>query len=197
METFVALIIPLKQYSVLTSIFFSFFGGEPAVLALAFLSVQQFIHPLTLGIVAFTTAICAESFWFLLGRSSFAKSITERMTRSSRAIDFYKKIDRIENGHWFKILFIAHIFSGTTIVYILRLSRKISYTRFIIYCALVNIIWTPTVILIGWSAGKGFSILLTIFEGIHTVISISFVLLISGYIVYRLFTKYIITNLRP
>lgn len=190
MEFFLALITPLQHYSVLTSVAGSLFGGEPAVLALGFLSAQNFIHPLTLGVVAFLTALVAESVWFYVGRLTFTRNIAERMTRSPRATAFYAKINRIENGHWLRVLFIAHVFSGTTIVYVLRLGQKITYKRFLVYCALVNSIWTPTVILIGWSAGKGFSLLLTIFESVHLVIGIGLGVALCGYVLYYLFERY-------
>jgi membrane protein DedA with SNARE-associated domain len=69
---------------------------------------------------------------------------------------------------------------------IVYLSRKnLSLKKFIVNCLIVNAIWTPSVVYIGWLAGKGFIFALEIIKNLETVTTIFVIIVILTIIIKK------------
>ena len=173
------------------------FGGEPMVLTLSFLASTKDIFELwELIVIGFSTALLAEIFWFLLARSPWAKLLDKKYIESKVVSDFHNYFGKIERNRPLRLLFLTKFISGMQIFVIIYLSRKgLNFVLFLKYCIIVNLFWTPVVTLVGWSGGKGFTFLYDLFQNLHLVLGIVFLVVVVLYIASRFFRKEIAKNL--
>lgn len=161
------------------------FGGEPAMLILSFLSGQGEFHPLLVGAVGFATALLAEVFWFFLGRETSFDFLRNGFFSSRFRNGFFQKIRGVLDRKPFRSLFLARFISGITIPCIVYFGRRrMPIGRFVSYCLVINLFWTPTIVLVGWSAGRGFTLILDTFKNLQIALDVLFVFFLAGYFIY-------------
>lgn len=181
----------LHGHELIATFFTALIGGEPAVLFLSFLSAQGFSSVWIVLFFAYTTALLAEIFWFLLGRSKLGDVIENKFFSGKTQQEFITHIRKVEEGRSIRMLILARFISGFTILAILYFGRKkISLKRFIGYCMVVNLVWSPIVTLVGWSAGHGFKLLYETLLNIQLALTILAFSTIAIYLIYKLIEKY-------
>ncbi len=163
------------------------FLGEPFVLGVAFFSTTHSIFSLPeILVLAYTSALIGELFWFSIARKPFFDFIASKKT--------YQEVEKLTHlsrmNTPLRLLFFTRFITGLTIVAIVYLSKKgVSYPTFIKNVLLINLFWTPLVVGIGYSAGKGYTLALHIFEDAKFAITCTILLLIGIYLVYRFIGK--------
>lgn len=172
----------------------SLFGGEPVVLFLSSLSSAQGMVSIWLvGVIGYSTAIIGEMFWFLLARSPLAMIVTSKVCDSLVYKKYMYLMSKVERGKPLRLLFLTRVISGFTIVLIIYFSQtKMSLRTFLKYIMIINIFWTPLIVVAGWSIGKGFSLLLDIIEDVQWVMTITAAMSILGYFLYKKITWYVL-----
>jgi membrane protein DedA with SNARE-associated domain len=170
------------------------FGGEVAVISLAFLSAQGvFTLPLFLG-VSFLGTLFSDSLWFLLGRTKVAEKIVDHRYAVNTIVVIFEAVKKISRGSHLLAFIFAKFLIGTRIVVIFYVSK----TRIILKKFLQNdipaiIIWLFTLGLIGYLSGLGFNyisgILKNIYAGIGFVVLILIVFTVLQIWMKKIFTK--------
>lgn len=170
------------------------FGGEVAVISLAFLSAQGVFSPVSLFVVSFSGTLCADSLWFLLGRTKTAEKIVGHRYAINTIVVIFEAIKKISRGSHLLAFIFAKFLIGTRIVVIFYVSK----TRIILKKFLQNdipaiIIWLFTLGLIGYLSGLGFNyisgILKNIYAGIGFVVLILIVFTVLQIWMKKIFTK--------
>lgn len=174
------------EHTIAVAFIASLFGGEPAVIALAFFSAKGSIRLHEVIAIGFSTALIAEIFWFLLGRTKFTEILKNGIFKNIKPSEIiFKKIKRPLDAAPFRSFLSARFISGATIPIIIYFGKKgMSLKAFISYCLVVNIIWTPAVALIGFSSGKGFELAINTFEDAQTILNIIFILGVTVYLLH-------------
>ena len=110
-----------------------FFTGETAVLA-SFVLVEQ--GKLSFGlvwVVALLATLCADMFWFMMGRFFPTPRITNRVS-SKMFTAVQKFLDKVIQKRFFIMILCMKFFIGTRLLAILYCARSsISTTRFVVY----------------------------------------------------------------
>ncbi len=171
------------------SIFFTTFliflvTGEPGVLALSFaLSVSNSgkLPIIAVLIAAFLSAIIAESFWFFIAQTVISDRITnffrKKMANHEKVVNW---LESMRDKTIFTALFVSRFVSGFTIITLLYLGKRkkhynLTYPKFLLMICVINLIWTPVVVAVGFLSGRGF----TIFESIFKDVQIAIILLVA------------------
>ncbi len=110
-----------------------FFTGETAVLA-SFVLVEQ--GKLSFGlvwVVALLATLCADMFWFMMGRFFPTPRITNRVSNKMfTAVQQF--LDKVIQKRFFIMILCMKFFIGTRLLVILYCARSsISTTRFVVY----------------------------------------------------------------
>ena len=167
------------------------FFGEPVILSIALLSATTpFITPEALIVLAITTAVVAECFWFFVSTSFFAKRALKKnaVAKGFHELQFLR--EKFNVRHPLALLFVTRPFTGLTVIAIILLGKEgVPWGRFVLYSTIVNVFWTPIVIGIGYATGKGYTWALTLFEGIHFGLGTILVLLVIVFFVYKYATQ--------
>lgn len=147
----------LGRFDWLVSYIAPFFGGENAVLFMAFLSAQG-ILPISIVIVfSFLAMITLDSIWFFIVKTKGFNKLKNWQKISKQTIALEKRIERISSKQDIFILLISKILIGTRILIIVYLSmKKMSYRRFFAFNFLPTLLWAGILSLVGWLAGKGY-----------------------------------------
>lgn len=176
---------PVQFYFI--GFFVMLFVGEPLVLVISFLSATAGILSLPyILIIAYTSAIIGELFWFLVGRSRLLSRFKNIQGASTISVDIKKMIQMSHLDTPIRLLFATRLFTGLTVAAVLYLgSSGLSTARFIRSILLVNIFWTPLMVGIGYGAGKGYTVVATLYEGIHFSTEIGLLILVLCYVVYK------------
>lgn len=171
----------------LTTFMLMLFAGEPAVLAIAlFAAVADTLSVTELMITAYITALSGELFWFFVGRSPSINSVAQKPYLRIFRANLDLSLKKIQLDHPLHLLISTRIFTGIAIPMIIHLSQNgLSLKKFILYSLVVNAIWTPITVGVGYAAGKGYETALNIFEGVRSASMTLLVLLIGMYIGYR------------
>jgi membrane protein DedA with SNARE-associated domain len=182
-----------RERILIVACFVCLFGGEPAVLFFAFLSAQGKLDPSDVAIIGFTTALIGELFWFVFAKTHVFNFLDSKFFEIGKGSRLFAQVKRVLDAAPFKMFFLARFISGITIPCIIYLGRKrLELKTFFLYCLAINFFWAPTITLIGWSSGKGFTLVLETFKSIQIALNIAFACLIVGYLVYRYVVRHII-----
>ncbi len=177
------------QLSLLLFVLFLFFG-EPIIIAAAFfMSSHQHQDWLTLGVLAFVSAIIAELFWFYSGRIPYLRSffLNKKMTTIKTFIE------KIHLHKPLPLLFVTRLFTGLTIFAIIHLSTQgLSVRKFIVYSIIVNAFWTPLVVTIGYTAGLGYTYALNILNDVHRVSMLVLATALTVYLIYHMLNRHLL-----
>lgn len=186
-------LVTTPLYFYIAASFCLLFFGEPVIIAVAFIAASYNLFPVwILGVIAFITAVIAEFFWYAIGRFS----AVQKFFLHPRAEEVVSLMRRFHIHRPLPLLFVTRLFTGLTIVAIIYLSaRGVKFTSFIMYSIMVNAFWTPVVVSVGYLAGKGYVLALTILNNVHVALTLSFVILLCTYIAYRIIVRSIAKRL--
>ena len=167
------------------------FMGEPIVLGFAFITATSGIFNFSeVLVLAYITAIIGELFWFSIGRFGTSDTLTRTSLISEKSTDFNTLINTFGLYKPIRLLFYSRLISGVAILVIIFLGRRgMSFYTFIRYSFIVNAFWTPIVVFVGYSAGKGYTLALTIFQDVRTVFLVAFVVFALVYFGYTRLKK--------
>jgi membrane protein DedA with SNARE-associated domain len=158
------------------------FGGELAVISLAFLAAQGIFPLMPFFLVSFLGTLSSDVLWFLLGNTKFVgKLITHKYAHGTVSL-LTETIRRVSRGSHLLALIMAKMMVGTRVILIMYIGKTdIHFKKFIVYDAVSVVLWLLVVMPIGFVSGLGFTYLSNIFENIYA--GIGFVLLFAALIV--------------
>lgn len=187
--TIIETILPyLSKYSILISFLGGFVTGESIIIGLAFLSATGTL-PIWNVIIFCTLGMFLSDFIpFTIGRHKwFVKTLWgKKFFQNIKNVE--KIVHKYAKHNLFFVLIVTKFVYGTSIPTLLYLgSKKITYRRFLINDFLAVIIFVPVIILIGWSAGKGYNFATNIFNDLRIALLIMVILII----LYRVIRKWI------
>ncbi len=154
----------LSDYSEAICFFGAFFAGTGFVVFLATLAGQNVISPLALLGYAFLGNFLSDLIWFFLGRSLlFNKTSSMKMLVEARE-QTAAFMARMGSREYLVFILIKFVY-GIRIAAILYFgSIRYQWSRFLRYNALAVFIINLVALGVGWSAGKGLTIFISIFE---------------------------------
>ncbi len=183
---------PLLQYLI---IFLGVgFGGEVAVISLAFLSAQNLFPLFVFFIVGFLGTISADILWFLLGKTKTAGKIIDHRYATYTISVIMEAIHKVSRGHHLLAFIFAKFLVGTRIVVILYVSKtNISFRHFVVNDMVAIFVWLTTLTSIGYLSGLGFTyisqILKNIYAGIGFILLILLIIVMAQIWLKKFFTK--------
>jgi len=169
----------LNAHGIITSFFGGFITGESIIITLAFLSAQGFL-PLWQVLVFCTLGMYLSDFIPLtVGRFKFFRKLLEREKFARRVEKIEYHLQKYTKNNLFLILLYTKFIYGASIPALVYLgAKKTSYSKFSFYDFLVEIIFVPIVVLIGWFSGKGFIFAKNIFRDIRIAIFLLIIFII-------------------
>jgi len=182
-QSFLSLGSALTSYSYLISFIAPLLGGEVSVMTLAFLSARGYFHIWLVIFFGFWGMLLLDAFWFSVARTKYANKLKYETKISKQYVKIENKIEELAGGRDFLILLLAKAIVGTRIIMLIYMGgRKISLPRFMIYNAAPTFIWTNILVMAGWLAGRGYTLLLDRFKNIQ--LGITFLLIFFGAIYF-------------
>lgn len=158
-------ILPLiAKHGILISFLGGFITGETVIMSLAFISATG-VLPIWHVLIFSTIGLFLSDFIpFTIGRHRwFVKFLWEKKAEH-RGKNIEKILHKYTRNNLFLILLITKFIYGASIPALLYLgSKKISYQKFSWTNLFVEIIFVPVIVLVGWTAGRGFSLATNIF----------------------------------
>ena len=154
----------LSTYSEAICFLGAFFAGTGFVIFLATLAGQNVISPLTLLCYAFLGNFLSDLIWFSLGRSVLFKKVSSMKMLVEAKNQTAAFMARMESREYLVFIFIKFVY-GIRIAAILYFgSIRYKWSKFIKYNAMGVFIINLVALGAGWSAGKGLTIFISIFE---------------------------------
>lgn len=158
------------------------FGGETAVLALAFLAGQGTFSLLSLILGSALGMICLDIAWFLLMRYPISAGVERWVATSPKYLRMQKKINTFAHHNDVLILFISKILIGTRVLILAYLGmRNIRFVRFVIYDSIATLLWAIILGCIGYFSGRGY---ISAADAYDSLVTGAFVLLLLVGIFY-------------
>lgn len=169
---------PLLQYLIV--FLGAGFGGEVAIISLAFLSAQNIFPLVTFFIIGFLGTLSTDTLWFLLGKTKTAGKIIDHRYATYTISVIMEAIRKVSRGNHLLAFIFAKFLVGTRIVVILYVSKtNISFKDFILNDMVAIFVWLTTLTSIGYLSGLGFTYISQILKNIYAGIGfILFILLI-------------------
>lgn len=188
-EQIVSILDLLNSYPFLISFLPVIFGGEVAIITLAFLSQQNLIsigYVILFGLIG---AILSDLLWYSLTKLRLVRKFKEWRHIKKHYENIEKKIEKISRGKDFLMLLIAKFVVGTRVVTIIYLNlRNIKLSKFVVYSIVANFIWLGAMITFGVLAGRGF-VALGLFDRIQWIILGVVVLIVAWHFIEKAITK--------
>ncbi|MFA4953506.1 MAG: hypothetical protein WC584_04750 [Candidatus Pacearchaeota archaeon] len=184
-------------HPILITFFGGFFGGEELLLILSFASANNLIPFLDLLIFFALGSYIMDLFIFSIGKTRLVSRLHEWKSFSRKYAKIDSLVGRLTKERHVMILFYTKFVYGTRIASILFLGlKKVKTTKFLLVSAITIITWTFIVAGIGWLAGKGFNIILTLFKDVFLAISFVFFFAVIIYLIKKWVEKKILKNQR-
>lgn len=162
METI--LIELLSTYSEAICFFGAFFAGTGFVIFLATLAGQDVFSPLTLLVYAFLGNFLSDLIWFLLGRAVLSTKASSFKMLVEAKVQTAAFMARIGSREYLVFVLVKFVY-GIRIAAILYFgSIHYPWSKFFRYNALAVFVINLVALGVGWSAGKGIAIFISIFE---------------------------------
>ncbi|MFH1710944.1 MAG: hypothetical protein ABH840_01405 [Nanoarchaeota archaeon] len=188
-------VISLAEHPIIISLLGGIFAGEVAILALSFLAAQGYF-PLWIIILFFWIGeIIADMIYFELGRSR----VFGKLKNIERFSSVFEKVDNFISVISRKSVFLALLYSKfvygirTATVIFLGL-RKTERKKFFIAECLTMVIVISILTAIGWSAGKGFSLIMNNFESIQIALTVLFIVVVILVVIREKINEFLIIN---
>jgi membrane protein DedA with SNARE-associated domain len=184
------LFVIFGTYSSLISFFGAFIAGAETIFVLAMLATQG-VMPLWIVFVFCSLGIfTADLMWFSIGK---IKKLSH-LKKIPYVHEVYKKSIKIINKtpNLFILLSLTKFVYGIGIPIIMYLGRrKMKYKQFIKYNALIILMWTTGIVLIGWLAGKGFTFFYDTFQNIKLALLIVLIAIVVLLVLKTLIEKFL------
>ncbi len=180
-------ILPLiAKHSIIISFLGGFLTGETVIISLAFLSATGVLPILYVLVFSMLGMYFSDFIPFTVGRHRwFVKFFWEKKVEH-RGKNIERILNRYTRHNLFLILLFTKFVYGASIPALLYLgSKKTPYARFCLANFLVEIIFVPVVCLVGWAAGKGFTIATNIFADIRIALFLLIALIVIFVLVRR------------
>lgn len=186
------LLFLFKDHLVLLSFLSGFITGETVILTLSFLSANGYF-PLVDILVFCTLGMYFSDFIpFMIGRSEFLRKIFSKKFFCKKS-ETSELIIRHLNKHFFLSLLSAKFIYGAAIPVLGYMGyKKVSYKKFALWNILVEIIFVPTVVAIGWFGGKGYGQVSEIFKDLRIAIFLLIIVIILMYFIKKWLGKKLI-----
>lgn len=161
----------VRDHGILISFLGGFITGETAILFIAFLSATGSI-PLWQVLVFCTLGMYLSDFIPLtIGRFKLLRNIFEgkRFSKHLKKAEFI--LSKYTRHNLFLTILYSKVIYGASIPTLIYLGyKKTSYLKFALYNLLVEIIFVPTVVLIGWFGGSSYKFVSTLLRDIRITI---------------------------
>lgn len=158
----------IARYGILISFFGGFITGESVILILAFMSATGILPVWYLLVFCTLGMFCSDFVPFTMGRHRWFVNFLWSEKTKHRGNNIEKILHKYTKHNLFLILLMTKFTYGASIPALFYLgSKKTPYTKFAATNIFVNIIFVPSVILVGWLAGKGFKFATNIFADIR------------------------------
>lgn len=184
----IELILPLlDKYGIIISFLAGFITGESIIIPLAFLSANDAL-PLWYIVIFSTLGMYLSDFIpFSIGKIKYFRDIWEKESTSKKAKIMEEKLQKYTKNNIFLTILYTKFIYGLSIPALIYLgSKKTKYSKFAFYNMLVEILFVPLLISIGWLSGKGFKSAKIIFRDVRIAIFLIIILAI----VWILFRKW-------
>ena len=173
----------VNEHAIIVSFLGGFITGETFIIALAFLSATGLI-PLKYLLIFCTLGMYLSDFIpFTIGKFRVLRRFIKgkNIVRAKKIEGKFLKYTH--NSLFFAIFYTKFIYGASIPSLIYLGHKKVSYLKFAVYNFLVEIIFVPLVILIGWLGGQGFTLAMDIFKDLRISL---FVLILFIVIIYFL-----------
>ncbi len=176
----------IKLHGKLISFLGGFITGESVIISLAFLSANGLL-PLWQVLIFCTLGMYASDFVpFLIGRTKFFVRLLHRKKLSAREKRIEDRLLHYAHNNFFLALLYTKFIYGASIPALIYFgSRKKSYKYFILYNLLVELIFVPIVVLIGWLSGKGFGLATTFYKDFKIVLLLIIIFVVILFFITR------------
>ncbi len=187
----------VRDHGILISFLGGFITGETIILFIAFLSAEGSI-PLWQVLVFCTLGMYLSDFIPLtIGRFKFLRNIFE----GKRFSKHFKKAESILSKYTRHNLFLAILYSkviyGFSIPTLVYLGyKKTSYLKFAFYNLLVEIIFVPAIVLIGWFSGRYYKFVSTLLRDIRIAILLLIIFVVLLILIRKWIDKELIRRQR-
>jgi membrane protein DedA with SNARE-associated domain len=170
------------------------FGGEAAMIGLAFLLAQKFFSLVPFFIVSFLGVLFTDTLWFFLGKTRMAGRILDHKYTTDTVFLITEAIRKVSRGNHLLAMIFAKFLIGTRLVLILYVSRtNIPFKKFINANMVAILVWLLILIPIGYLSGLGFTyfskVLNNIYVGIGFLASVFLLFIIGQMWLKKTFTK--------
>ena len=188
----------LESYSYVVSFFAPAFGGDAAAIGLAFLSAQGHYPLWTLFTFGVVGTVFADSVWFFIAKQRVVNTIRNGGRFSARYQKVEETVVRLSHSNDFLLLLLAKYIYGTRILTIFYVSLKeLAFGKFLIYSSVTTVLWIIPICTIGWLAGMGFDMVLTMFRNVQLALAFLLVLVVLFYVIQRVIKRWLIQKRSP
>jgi len=169
----------LDKHSIIIPFLVGFITGESFIIPLAFLSASGLINLWKVLVFCTLGMFFSEFIPFTIGRIPSVRNFFEKMMVSEKTKKIEKKIHKNLIKRPFLTLLSAKFIYGLSIPTIIYFGyKKVHYYKFAVYAFLVNLIFAPLIVLVGWFGGKQFTSLISLFEDMRIALLILIILLV-------------------
>ena len=136
------------------------------------------------------------------GHHALFRSENEPVPQKCNRTAKYQKVEetvvRISRNNDFLLLLLAKYIYGTRILTIFYVSLKeLAFGKFLVYSSISAVCWIIPICTIGWLAGKGFEMVLTIFKNVQLAVTFLVVLVVLFYVIQRVIKRWLIQKRSP
>jgi membrane protein DedA with SNARE-associated domain len=171
----------LSDYSILISFLAGLLTGEEVIIILSFLSANGVLKVWQLFLFSGIGVFLSDIIIYFVGSTKFIRRIMRRGLIARPYRRFERAVEKISREKIFLLLLATKFIYGTRILTLLYLGiKKIPHRKFIIYDCIVVFTYLIPVIGLGWVAGSGFRLAITIFKSVQ----IGLLVIVVGVIVF-------------
>ncbi len=185
----------ISSYPKILSFFAPVIGGENGVIFLSFLAKSGAVSVYIVFLFSFFGMLAIDSLWFFIPKTKLYKKVVsgKKISKQHRKIE--KKLENLSRGNDILILMLSKIIIGTRILVIIFVStKKMKYGKFLSVILLPNLIWTASLVLVGFLARGGYEATIKIFNNIQVGILFLILFTIGLYYLMKQINKAIVED---
>ncbi len=191
---FMALITQLLSFfgnhTFIVSFFGAIIGGEETLILLSILASHEVLDIGYVLIFFYAGILVSDSIWYFLGKSKLIYWLMNKKIISKTFLYWDKLLNKATEKSDFQVLFFTKFLYGTRILTLMYLSNvRLKFKSFILYNIIANFVWVSTILLIGWSAGKGISLAADISNNLILYLFLIGIILMTFTILIRILSK--------
>ena len=191
---FDTIVATLGVYSDVTIFLLPLLAGEAGVLLLAFVYSGNVDTLLLIGGWSWIAMTIMDTVWFLVPRLRWFRNYYQKRMLPKRMEEVQKRINVFAKERVFLVLSLAKLLVGTRVLFVMYLgAQAISLMRFIGTALLVNLLWSATMVGIGFIARSSFDYALHLFQNVQVVILILLLAGLLSYTALKHIRRYLLT----